>query len=128
MTTRHLPGASLGPDRLSMPEGGGPRYEGGSSASHAMMDYRDGAGCRSGSAGPARCAPLAGLTMTEREARESAAAGLREDGSRRAFHLTTRDRFPPSSGSPADPLRMIGRDRLVTGLDRAAARRVTIIS
>ena len=36
--------------------------------------------------------------------------------------------FPPSSGSPADILRMVGRDRLVTGLDRAAARRVTIIS
>src|SRR5246500_501228 len=35
---------------------------------------------------------------------------------------------PPSSGSPADILRMVGRDRLVTGLDRAAARRVTIIS
>ena len=66
--------------------------------------------------------------MTEREARESAAAGLREDGSRRALHLTIRDRFPPSSGSPADLLRMVGRDRLVTGLDRAAARRVTIIS
>src|SRR5580692_3332944 len=67
--------------------------------------------------------------MTEREASKSAAAGLREDGSRRrALHLTTRDRFPPSSGSPADTLRMVGRDRLVTGLDRAAARRVTIIS
>ncbi len=42
--------------------------------------------------------------------------------------MKTRDRFPPSSGSPADILRMVGRDRLVTGLDRAAARRVTIIS
>ena len=30
--------------------------------------------------------------------------------------------------APADILRMVGRDRLVTGLDRAAARRVTIIS
>jgi LuxR family transcriptional regulator, maltose regulon positive regulatory protein len=66
--------------------------------------------------------------MTEREAR-AAAAVLREDGSRRrALNLTTRDRFPPSSVSPADTLRMVGRDRLVTGLDRAAARRVTIIS
>jgi LuxR family transcriptional regulator, maltose regulon positive regulatory protein len=67
--------------------------------------------------------------MTEPEARESAAAGLREDASRRrALHLTTRDRFPPSSGPPADILQMVGRDRLVIGLDRAAARRVTIIS
>src|ERR1700748_2714306 len=66
--------------------------------------------------------------MTEREPRKTATAGLREDGSRRALHLTTRDRFPPSSGSPADTLRMVGRDRLVTGLDRAAARRVTNIS
>ena len=67
--------------------------------------------------------------MTEPEARESAAAGLREDGSRRrALHLTTRNQFAPSSGSPADLLRMVGRDRLVTGLDRAVAQRVTIIS
>jgi LuxR family maltose regulon positive regulatory protein len=35
---------------------------------------------------------------------------------------------PPPSGSPADGPRMVARDDLVARLDRAAARRVTIIS
>ncbi len=56
----------------------------------------------------------AGLTMTGQEADESVAVGPHEDGSRRAVQL--------------DTSRMVARDDLVDRLDRAAARKVTIIS
>jgi len=52
--------------------------------------------------------------MTAREVDESVAVGLHADGSRRAAQL--------------DAHRMLARDDLVARLDRAAARKVTIIS
>ena len=70
-----------------------------------------------------------GLTMTELEIDEPITAWRHEAGSRRpAFHPKTRDRCPPPPGSSADTSRMVARDDLVAWLDRAAARKVTIIS
>jgi LuxR family maltose regulon positive regulatory protein len=49
-------------------------------------------------------------------------------GDLQALHPKMQDRWPPSSGSSADATRMVTRGELVACLDRAAARKVTIIS
>src|SRR5712691_3174693 len=67
--------------------------------------------------------------MTEQEADESVTVGLHDDGSRRrAPHPSVTDRCTAPPGSSADTHGMVARDDLVACLDRAAARKVTIIS
>ena len=65
--------------------------------------------------------------MTE-QGDESPAVGPPEDGGLRLLHPGTRDWFPSPSGSSAETIRTVARDRLFTRLDRAAAQPVTIIS
>jgi LuxR family transcriptional regulator, maltose regulon positive regulatory protein len=66
--------------------------------------------------------------MTEQEADQPVAVGRHEYGSRRILHPEMQDRCPPPSGSSGDTARLLARGDLVACLDRAAERRVTIIS